>query len=45
VDFEARVLCRARTGQPGAGTSAAEVLDTPLVVVTAVGTVVVPPLT
>jgi len=37
--FEARVVCR---GRPDRGASAAEVLDPPLVVTTAVGTVVVP---
>jgi len=37
--FEARVVCR---GRPDLGASAAEVLDPPLVVTTAVGTVVVP---
>lgn len=39
VSFEARVVCRA---DPQAGPSAARVLDPPLVVTTAVGTVVVP---
>ena len=38
--FEARVVCRA---EPDRGTSAARVLAEPLVVVTATGTVVVPP--
>jgi 3-aminobutyryl-CoA ammonia-lyase len=38
--FEARVVCRAR---PDKGGSAAEVLPEPIVVVTATGTVVVPP--
>ncbi|HEV2891209.1 MAG TPA: hotdog fold domain-containing protein [Frankiaceae bacterium] len=38
--FEARVVCRAA---PEASESAARVLDEPLVVVTATGTVVVPP--
>ncbi len=38
--FEARVLCRA---DPARGASAAQLLDEPLVVVTAVGTVVAPP--
>jgi 3-aminobutyryl-CoA ammonia-lyase len=38
--FEARVLCRA---DPARGPSAARLLDEPLVVVTAVGTVVAPP--
>ncbi|WP_066365663.1 hotdog fold domain-containing protein [Herbidospora mongoliensis] len=38
--FEARVVCRAR---PDVSPSASEVLDPPLVVTTAVGTVVVPP--
>jgi 3-aminobutyryl-CoA ammonia-lyase len=37
--LEARVVCR---GRPERGPSAAEVLDPPLVVTTAVGTVVVP---
>jgi 3-aminobutyryl-CoA ammonia-lyase len=37
--FEARVVCRA---DPGRGHSASRVLDEPLVVVTATGTVVVP---
>ena len=40
VRFEARVLCRA---EPERGPSAARVLDEPLVVVTATGTVVAPP--
>jgi len=40
VRFEARVLCRA---EPERGPSAARVLDEPIVVVTAVGTVVAPP--
>jgi 3-aminobutyryl-CoA ammonia-lyase len=39
IAFEARVVCR---GRPERGASAAEVLDPPLVVTTAVGTVVVP---
>ena len=39
VAFEARVLCRA---EPERGRSASRVLDEPLVVVTATGTVVVP---
>ncbi|MEN3613006.1 hotdog domain-containing protein [Plantactinospora sp. ZYX-F-223] len=39
-EFECRVVCR---GRPDRGGSAAEVLDPPLVAVTAVGTVVVPP--
>ncbi|HET9894841.1 MAG TPA: hotdog fold domain-containing protein [Streptosporangiaceae bacterium] len=39
LSFEARVLCRA---EPGRGPSAARVLDEPLVVVTATGTVVSP---
>ena len=38
--FEARVVCRA---DPGRGDSAATVLAEPIVVVTAAGTVVVPP--
>jgi 3-aminobutyryl-CoA ammonia-lyase len=37
--FEAHVLCRA---EPGRGPSASRVLDEPLIVVTATGTVVVP---
>lgn len=40
VDFEARVLCRGGLGDGPA--SAARVLEPPLVVVTATGTVVVP---
>jgi 3-aminobutyryl-CoA ammonia-lyase len=40
IAFEARVTCRA---DPGRGPSAARVLPEPLVVVTATGTVVVPP--
>jgi 3-aminobutyryl-CoA ammonia-lyase len=40
VAFEARVVCRA---DPSRGLSAAVVLDPPLVVVTAEGTVVAPP--
>ncbi|MGW4498999.1 3-aminobutyryl-CoA ammonia lyase [Micromonospora sp. NPDC004336] len=40
IDFEARVVCR---GRPDRGESAAEVLDSPIVAVTATGTVVVPP--
>ena len=40
LDFEARVVCRAA---PDRGPSAADVLDPPLVVTTARGTVVVPP--
>lgn len=39
MNFEARVLCRA---EPDRGPSAARVLDEPIVVVTAVGTVVAP---
>jgi len=42
VSFEARVLCRA---DPDRGPSAARVLPDPIVVVTATGTVVVPPQT
>src|SRR5215207_10115090 len=37
IDFEARVVCRGTSG------SAAEVLNPPIVAVTATGTVVVPP--
>lgn len=40
LEFEARVVCRAR---PDLGPSAARPLAEPLVAVTAVGTVVVPP--
>ncbi|MGK5440588.1 hotdog domain-containing protein [Micromonospora sp. URMC 105] len=40
IDFEARVVCR---GRPDRSESAAEVLQTPIVAVTATGTVVVPP--
>ncbi|MEV0810232.1 hotdog domain-containing protein [Micromonospora sp. NPDC050200] len=40
IDFEARVVCR---GRPDRSESAAEVLETPIVAVTATGTVVVPP--
>ncbi|MEW2379171.1 hotdog domain-containing protein [Micromonospora sp. DT178] len=40
IDFAARVVCR---GRPDRGESAAEVLDEPIVAVTATGTVVVPP--
>jgi len=39
IAFEARVVCR---GRPERSASAAEVLDPPVVVTTAVGTVVVP---
>ena len=39
IDFEVRVVCR---GRPQHGTSAAEVLDPPVVATTATGTVVVP---
>jgi 3-aminobutyryl-CoA ammonia-lyase len=39
IDFEARVVCR---GRPGRSASAAEVLDPPIVAVSARGTVVVP---
>ena len=40
LSFEARVVCRADSSR---GPSAARVLDTPVVAVTAAGTVVVPP--
>ncbi|MGH8894788.1 MAG: hotdog domain-containing protein [Actinomycetes bacterium] len=43
LELEARVVCRARSAEAGAPDSAATVLDLPLVVVTARGTVVVPP--
>jgi 3-aminobutyryl-CoA ammonia-lyase len=43
VEFEARVVCRGQAGVPGAAASAAQVLDPPVVAVTATGTVVVPP--
>lgn len=39
LDFECRVVCR---GRPDRSDSAAEVLDPPLIAVTATGTVVVP---
>jgi 3-aminobutyryl-CoA ammonia-lyase len=39
LEFECRVVCR---GRPDNGASAAEVLDPPIVAVTATGTVVVP---
>ena len=39
IEFECRVVCR---GRPDRAESAAEVLDPPLVAVTATGTVVVP---
>ncbi|MEU5551096.1 MULTISPECIES: hotdog domain-containing protein [unclassified Micromonospora] len=39
LDFEARVVCR---GRPDRGESAAEVLEVPVVAVSATGTVVVP---
>lgn len=42
LELEARVVCRGRGGD-GSATSAADVLDPPVVAVTAVGTVVVPP--
>ena len=41
--FEARVVCRAEPSSPARGESAASVLSEPIVVVTAAGTVVVPP--
>jgi 3-aminobutyryl-CoA ammonia-lyase len=40
MDFRASVICR---GRPDRGESAAEVLDPPIVAVTATGTIVVPP--
>ena len=40
--LEARVVCRAEPSNPSRGDSAASVLREPIVVVTAVGTVVVP---
>ncbi|MGC5333345.1 hotdog domain-containing protein [Micromonospora sp. DT62] len=40
IDFVVAVVCR---GRPDRGESAAEVLDEPIVAVTATGTVVVPP--
>jgi 3-aminobutyryl-CoA ammonia-lyase len=42
LEFEARVVCRAEPSSPDRGQSAASVLGEPIVVVTAVGTVVVP---
>jgi 3-aminobutyryl-CoA ammonia-lyase len=41
IEFEARVVCRGRGGNGGA-TSAADVLDPPIVATTATGTVVLP---
>jgi 3-aminobutyryl-CoA ammonia-lyase len=43
LEFECRVVCRGRSDQSDQSESAAEVLDPPLVAVTATGTVVVPP--
>ena len=40
IEFECRVVCR---GRPDRSASAAEVLEPPIVAVTATGTVVVPP--
>jgi len=40
ISFECRVVCR---GRPDRSESAADVLDPPIVAVTATGTVVVPP--
>ncbi len=46
LTFQARIVCRGATADgPSAVASAAVVLDPPLVAVTAVGTVVVPPQT
>jgi 3-aminobutyryl-CoA ammonia-lyase len=42
LEFEARVVCRAEPSSPGRAQSAASVLGEPIIVVTAVGTVVVP---
>jgi 3-aminobutyryl-CoA ammonia-lyase len=42
LEFEARVVCRAEPASAARGPSAASVLREPIVVVTAVGTVVVP---
>jgi 3-aminobutyryl-CoA ammonia-lyase len=42
IDFEARVVCRGRSGDGDSAASAAEVLDPPIVATTATGTVVVP---
>src|SRR5271166_217386 len=41
--FEARVVCRAEPSSPSRGDSAASVLGEPIIVVTATGTVVIPP--
>src|SRR5262245_50913117 len=41
IEFECRVICR---GRPDESESAADLLDPPMVAVTATGTVVVPPL-
>ncbi len=44
LDLAARVICRGQRGEPGDPlASRAEVLDPPLVVTTAKGTVVIPP--
>ena len=45
LTFEARVVCRGAADGPSTVASAAVVLDPPLIAVTAVGTVVVPPRT
>jgi 3-aminobutyryl-CoA ammonia-lyase len=42
LEFEARVICRGRTGGDQLSASAADVLDPPIVATTATGTVVVP---
>jgi 3-aminobutyryl-CoA ammonia-lyase len=42
LEFEARVICRGRTGDGELSASAANVLDPPIVATTATGTVVVP---
>jgi 3-aminobutyryl-CoA ammonia-lyase len=42
IDFTCTVVCR---GRPDTSGSAAEVLDPPILAVTATGTVVVPPIT
>lgn len=43
VEFTCTVVCRGRSGPRASAASAAEVLDPPIVAVTATGTVVVPP--
>jgi 3-aminobutyryl-CoA ammonia-lyase len=42
LEFEARVVCRGRSGGSDLAASAADVLDPPIIATTATGTVVVP---